>query len=79
MISRMSRHWIQFKIICGEIWTIWKHLTKKILFWKSSRTDGPIDEVVNAAWYKRTYEECKTIAGVKDFMIWKFIFTVTRL
>jgi len=36
---------------------------------KSPRTDGLIDEVVDGAWYKRTYEECKAIAGDEDFLI----------
>ncbi len=36
---------------------------------KSPRTDGLIDEVVDNAWYKRTYDECKVIAGEEDFLI----------
>jgi len=36
---------------------------------KPPRTDGLIDEVVDGAWYKRTYEECKAIAGDEDFLI----------
>jgi len=33
------------------------------------RPDGLIDEVVDGAWYRRTYEECKTIARDEDFFI----------
>jgi len=36
---------------------------------QSPRTDGLLDEVVDGAWYKRTYEECKAIAGDEDFMV----------
>jgi len=36
---------------------------------KSPRTDGLIDEVVDGAWYKRTHEECKAIAGDEDFLV----------
>ena len=36
---------------------------------QSPRTDGLLDEVVDGAWYKRTYAECKEIAGDEDFMV----------
>jgi len=35
----------------------------------SPRTDGLLDEVVDGAWYKRTFEECKAIAGDEEFLI----------
>jgi len=35
----------------------------------SPRTDGLLDEVVDGAWYKRTFEECKTIAGNEEFLV----------
>jgi len=36
---------------------------------QSPRTDGLLDEVVDGAWYKKTYAECKEIAGDDDFFI----------
>jgi len=36
---------------------------------QSPRTDGLLDEVVDGAWYKKTYAECKEIAGDDDFLI----------
>jgi len=36
---------------------------------KSPREDGLLDEVVDGNWYKKTYEECKSIAGNDDFLI----------
>jgi len=35
----------------------------------SPRTDGLLDEVVDGAWYKRTFEECKAIAGNEEFLV----------
>jgi len=34
----------------------------------SSRTDGLLDVVVDGAWYLKTYEECRSIAGDEDFL-----------
>jgi len=34
---------------------------------QSLRTDGLLDEIADGAWYKKTYEECKAIAGDEDF------------
>ena len=34
---------------------------------KSPRKDGLLDEIVDGAWYRKTYEECKTIAGDEIF------------
>jgi len=36
---------------------------------QSPRTDGLLDEVVDGAWYKKTYAECKEIAGDEDFLV----------
>jgi len=36
---------------------------------QSPRTDGLLDEIVDGAWYKNTYEECKAIAGDDDFIV----------
>jgi len=36
---------------------------------KSPREDGLFDEIVDSNWYKKTYEECKSIAGNEDFLI----------
>ena len=36
---------------------------------KSPREDGLLDEVVDGNWYKKTYEECKSIAKMKIFLI----------
>jgi len=38
---------------------------------KSPRQDGLLDEIVDGAWYKNTYEECKAIAGDEHFLILK--------
>jgi len=35
---------------------------KKPFSGKSPREDGLLDEVIDGGWYKRTYEEYKTIA-----------------
>jgi len=35
----------------------------------SQRTDGLLDEVVDGAWYKRTFEECLDIAGDEEFLV----------
>jgi len=40
---------------------------------KSPRNDRLVDEVVDGGWYKRTYDECKAIAGEEDFLILGFI------
>jgi len=32
---------------------------------KTPRQDGLLDEIVDGAWYRRTYDECKNIAGMK--------------
>jgi len=36
---------------------------------QSPRTDGLLDEIVDGAWYKKTYEECKVIAGDDEFIV----------
>jgi len=36
---------------------------------KSPRQDGLLDEIVDGAWYRNTYEECKAIAGDEPFLI----------
>jgi len=56
----------------GETWIISREqLTQIILFpGKSPRTDGLIDEVVDGAWYKKTYEECKAIPGDVFYYSW---------
>ena len=36
---------------------------------QSPRTDGLLDEVVDGAWYNKTYAECKEIAGDEDFLV----------
>jgi len=36
---------------------------------QSPRTDGRLDEIVDGAWYKKTYAECKALAGEEDFLI----------
>jgi len=35
----------------------------------SPRKDGLLDEIVDGAWYRKTYEECKTIAGDEKFLV----------
>jgi len=36
---------------------------------KSPRKDGLLDEIVDGAWYRKTYDECKTIAGDENFLV----------
>jgi len=36
---------------------------------KSPRQDGLLDEIVDGAWYRRTYDQCKNIAGDEPFLI----------
>jgi len=36
---------------------------------KSPRKDGLLDEIVDDAWYRKTYDECKTIAGDGNFLV----------
>jgi hypothetical protein len=36
---------------------------------RSPRSDGLLDEVVDGAWYKRTFNECKEMAGDEDFLV----------
>jgi len=36
---------------------------------KSPRQDGLLGEIVDGAWYRNTYEECKAIAGDEEFLI----------
>ena len=36
---------------------------------KSPRKDGLLDEIVDGAWYRKTYDECKTIAGDEIFLV----------
>jgi len=38
---------------------------------KSPRQYGLLDAIVDGAWYKNTYEECKAIAGDEHFLILK--------
>jgi len=35
----------------------------------SPRSDGLLDEVVDGAWYKRSFEECQAISGNEDFLM----------
>jgi len=36
---------------------------------KSPRKDGLLDEIVDGAWYRRTYDQCKNIAGDEPFLV----------
>ena len=36
---------------------------------KSPRKDGLLDAIVDGAWYRKTYDECKTIAGDEKFLV----------
>jgi len=36
---------------------------------QTPRTDGLLDEVIDGAWYKQTYAECKQMAGNEDFLV----------
>jgi len=33
------------------------------------RTDGLLDGAVDGAWHKRTFDECKAIAGDEEFFV----------
>jgi len=45
---------------------------------QSPGTDGLLDEVVDGAWYQKTYAECKEILVMKISWLWEFSFIVTR-
>ena len=36
---------------------------------QTPRTYGLLDEVIDGAWYKKTYAECKQMAGNEDFLV----------
>ena len=36
---------------------------------KSPRQDGLLDEIVDGAWYRITYDQCKNIAGNEPFLV----------
>jgi len=46
---------------------------------KSPRKDGLLDEIVDGAWYRKMYDECKTIAGDEFFWFWVLLCIVTKL
>ena len=46
---------------------------------KTPRQDGLLDEIVDGAWYRRTYDECKNIAGDEFFWYWGLSCIVTKL
>jgi len=53
-----------------NLWGIWKTIDPNDPFsHKSPRQDGLLDEIVDGAWYRNTYEECKAIAAVEQFLI----------
>jgi len=55
-----------------EIWSNFHNFngiinSKNLFLGRPPRTDSSLDEVVNGAWYRRTFEEYKAIAGDEDF------------